>query len=49
LLEKAWAKVYGSYDIVEKGISRECFHDLTGAPTKTLWLEYHKQEIWDYI
>lgn len=38
-LEKAWAKIYGSYDNIEGGLTRECLHDLTGAPTKTLWNE----------
>lgn len=34
LLEKAWAKTYGSYARIEAGLTRECLHDLTGAPTK---------------
>jgi hypothetical protein len=34
LLEKAWAKIYGSYARIEAGLTRECLHDLTGAPTK---------------
>lgn len=31
------------------GLSKECLHDLTGAPTKTLWVTYHQEEIWNYI
>jgi calpain-15 len=34
LLEKAWAKVYGGYARIEAGLTRECLHDLTGAPTQ---------------
>jgi len=39
LLEKAWAKTYLSYDNIEAGLTRECLHDLTGAPTKTMWTD----------
>lgn len=39
LLEKAWAKINGSYDGIEAGLTRECLHDFTGAPTQTLWLD----------
>jgi calpain-15 len=39
LLEKAWAKTYGSYDNIEAGLTREPLHDLTGAPTKTIWTD----------
>ena len=51
LLEKAWAKTYFSYDNIEAGLTRECLHDLTGAPTKTLWTyeEYEKVELWENI
>jgi calpain-15 len=34
LLEKAWAKLYGSYAKIEAGLTREALHDLTSAPTK---------------
>ncbi|EGR31956.1 hypothetical protein IMG5_099180 [Ichthyophthirius multifiliis] len=39
ILEKAWAKLYGSYDNIESGLTRECLHDLTCAPTQTIWLD----------
>ncbi|EAR84269.2 calpain family cysteine protease (macronuclear) [Tetrahymena thermophila SB210] len=39
LLEKAWAKINGSYDQIEAGLTRECLHDFTGACTQTLWLD----------
>ena len=34
LLEKAWAKVNGSYANIESGNEKEALHFLTGAPTK---------------
>lgn len=39
LLEKAWAKIYKSYDNIEAGLTREPLHDLTGAPTRTIWTD----------
>ena len=38
ILEKAWAKLYKSYERIESGCSREALRDLTGAPTKTVWV-----------
>ena len=32
LIEKAWAKYYGSYNNINFGRSSECLRDLTGAP-----------------
>ena len=32
LLEKAYAKLYGSYDKIESGLAGHAIHDLTGAP-----------------
>lgn len=34
ILEKAWAKVFGSYQRIEAGTSDEAMHPLTGCPTK---------------
>ena len=34
LLEKAWAKVYGSYFRIEAGTIGEAFPALTGAPSE---------------
>lgn len=45
ILEKAWAKVYGSYERIESGITRECLHDLTGAPTKVLFMD--NETLWE--
>jgi len=43
ILEKVWAKIYGSYDAIEAGLTRECLHDFTGAPTK-FYLTDRKEE-----
>ena len=32
LVEKAWAKVHGSYGATEGGVVGTTLHDLTGAP-----------------
>lgn len=32
ILEKAWAKLYGSFDNVESGLPHLALRDLTGAP-----------------
>lgn len=34
-LEKAYAKVYGSYEKIVSGLSGEAFRDLTGAPSES--------------
>lgn len=39
ILEKAWAKVYGSYERTERGTSNGALRDLTGAPTVTYKFE----------
>ena len=36
LLEKAWAKLHGSYLRIEAGFAEHVMHDLTGAPTEVL-------------
>ena len=33
LLEKAWAKVHGSYERINGGHAHLTLHDLTGAPS----------------
>ncbi len=32
LLEKAYAKIYGTYDKIEAGLAGHALRDLTGAP-----------------
>jgi len=50
LLEKAWAKIHGSYTAIENGDTRESLSAITGAP-----VEYYKhkdmkeQELWEMI
>ena len=39
ILEKAWAKVYGSYERTERGTSDAALRDLTGAPAVTYKFE----------
>lgn len=47
LLEKAWAKVHGSYSKIESGLTTECLHDLTGAPTKDFYTdEEDNEDLW---
>jgi len=35
LLEKAYAKIYGSYSAIEVGYIEQGFRDLTGAPSES--------------
>lgn len=32
-MEKAWAKIHGSYDVIIGGYGAENLRDLTGAPS----------------
>ena len=36
LLEKAWAKLHGSYERIEAGFAENVLHDLTGAPSEVI-------------
>ena len=47
ILEKVWAKIYGSYAAIEQGLTREALHDLTGAPTRFFLTD--TVEEWDMI
>lgn len=42
LLEKAWAKLHGSYENIDLGSSLEAFVALTGAPCKYIRQEEEK-------
>lgn len=44
ILEKAWAKLFGSYAKIESGFCREALRDLTGAPTKVIYT-YEEENI----
>ena len=47
IAEKAWAKCFGDYLQIESGLTREAFHDLSGAPAKTYWMDSKK--LWQKI
>ena len=47
LLEKAWAKLFGSYERIEAGIPREVLRALTGAPTKIIYTD--NKRLWEEI
>lgn len=38
VLEKAWAKVFGSYQRIEAGTAGEAMYPLTGSPTQQFFL-----------
>lgn len=37
VIEKAWAKLFNSYENIEAGYPTEVLHCLTGAPTRTIF------------
>ena len=45
LLEKAWAKLHGSYERIEAGFAENVMRDLTGAPTEVI--ECDEDKLWD--
>jgi len=47
ILEKAWAKIHGNYAAIESGLTTECLHDLTGAPTKDLYMDEDNDYLWE--
>ena len=46
MIEKAWAKLYFSYDNIDSGMSSDVLRDLTGAPVKSLWMEDDPENVW---
>ena len=44
LLEKAWAKIWGSYQNIVAGDCSEALRDLTGAPTRTIYTNEEKKQ-----
>ena len=49
LLEKCWAKLHGNYCKIDGGLCRETLHDLTGAPTRTFFLDGRTDDIWSRL
>ena len=49
ILEKAWAKIFGSYERIEAGLTREALKSLTGAPTAVVWTDCPENELWDEV
>ena len=50
LLEKAWAKLHGTYQRIETGLSITALRDLTGAPSYLLKIsEIEKEKLWQKI
>jgi hypothetical protein len=47
LIEKAWAKVHGSYERIEAGLAENVFRDLTGAPTSVSYSD--DENLWSDI
>mmetsp|Transcript_22702 Transcript_22702/g.22453 ORF Transcript_22702/g.22453 Transcript_22702/m.22453 type:complete len:593 (+) Transcript_22702:160-1938(+) len=47
LLEKAWAKRFGSYWAIDAGFTEDALRDLTGGPCETVFNE--DEEMWDKI
>ena len=48
LLEKAWVKLFGSYENTEGGCPSEVLHNLTGAPVKKIVLNNNKFNKYDF-
>jgi len=44
LIEKAWAKLCGSYESSEMGRCSEFFENYDGCPTKIMWMEDYESE-----
>ena len=47
LLEKAWAKIHGSYETIIAGDGAEALRDITGAPSYNY--DIKDEETWDRI
>jgi len=47
ILEKAWAKVHGSYERIEAGFAENVLRDLTGAPSEVV--HHDEEDFWDKL
>ena len=47
ILEKAWAKIHGSYERIEAGFAENVLHDLTGAPSEAVHND--DENYWDKL
>lgn len=47
LLEKAWAKLHGSYERIEAGFAENVLRDLTGAPSEVIHND--NELLWDKL
>ena len=48
LLEKAYAKIHGSYQKIENGVCSEALRDLTGAPTEKI-NDFNENDAWEFM
>ena len=48
LLEKAWAKIHGGFNIIYGGFGKPTFRDITGAPAYDYELK-KEENLWEII
>ena len=48
LMEKAWAKLHGSYERIEAGFAENVLRDLTGAPTEQVYSD-DQEKLWEKL
>ena len=47
MIEKAWAKIFGNYEVTEAGFTKDVLNSLTGAPCENL--ETEDKDFWNLI
>lgn len=45
ILEKCWAKLYGSYEAIDGGLPNEVLHAYSGAPTYQYFTNVSTEEL----